>query len=86
MPLLLQARIAWEHDWVSDPALIAAFQALPATSFLVNGAAARKNSALASAGAELHLNKSWSLAVKFDSDFAVGAQTYAGTGTLRHSW
>src|SRR5215831_15795992 len=27
--LTLRARVAWAHDWVSDPALTAAFQALP---------------------------------------------------------
>jgi len=30
--LTLRGRLAWAHDWVSDPSLIAAFQALPAIS------------------------------------------------------
>ncbi len=86
MPLMLRARAAWAHDWVSNPSLGATFQALPGTSFTVNGAAPPKNSALASAGAELHLTANWSVAGKFDGEFASGSQTYAGTGTLRYVW
>ena len=49
--LALRARLAWAHDSVSDPALAPVFQALPGTSFVVNGAAPATNSALAYAGA-----------------------------------
>ena len=38
----LRGRAAWAHDWVSDPTLVAAFQALPGASFIVNGASAGK--------------------------------------------
>ncbi len=31
--LALRARLAWSHDWVSDPTLAAVFQALPGASF-----------------------------------------------------
>jgi autotransporter-associated beta strand protein len=86
MPLILRARVAWAHDWISDPTLGAVFQALPGASFTVNGAAAPQNSALTSAGAELHMTANWSLAAKFDGEFAKGSQTYAGTGTLRYAW
>jgi uncharacterized protein with beta-barrel porin domain len=71
---------------VSDPTLTAVFQALPGASFLVNGAAPAKNSALASAGAELRLKDGISLLGKFDGEFARGSSTYAGTGMLRVSW
>ena len=37
-------------------------------------------------GAELHMTKAWSLAAKFDGEFASRAQTYAGTATLRYAW
>jgi uncharacterized protein with beta-barrel porin domain len=86
MPLELRARAAWAHDWVSNPALDAVFQSLPGASFIVNGATPPQNSALASAGAELHITRNWSMAAKFDGEFASGAQTYAGTGTLRYTW
>jgi uncharacterized protein with beta-barrel porin domain len=86
LPLILRGRLAWAHDWVSNPALSAVFQALPGGSFVVNGAALPANSALASAGAELKLNPHVSLLGKFDGEFANGSQTYAGTGTLRYAW
>ena len=86
MPLVLRGRLAWAHDWVSNPSLGAVFQALPGSSFTVNGAAPPQNSALTTAGAELHLTANWSLIAKFDGEFAATAQTYAGTGTLKYSW
>jgi outer membrane autotransporter protein len=84
--LALRARLAWAHDWVSDPTLTAVFQALPGASFLVNGAAPAKNSGLASAGAELRVKDGISLLGKFDGEFARGSYTYTGTGMLRVSW
>jgi hypothetical protein len=57
-----------------------------AASFIVNGATPAKESALASAGAELRLPNGVSLIGKFDGEFASRAQTYAGTGTVRYAW
>jgi len=84
--LTLRGRLAWAHDWISDPTLAPVFQALPGASFIVNGATPAKDSALASAGAELRLPNGVTLLGKFDGEFANRAQTYAGTGTLRVSW
>jgi len=86
MPLLLRARIAWAHDFVSDPSLSAAFESLPGTNFVVNGAPMPQNSALTSAGAELYITPRLTLLAKFDGEFAPGSQTYAGSGTLRYTW
>ena len=86
MPLVLRGRLAWAHDWVGNPSLGAVFESLPGASFVVSGASIPKNSALTSAGAELKINANWSLAAKFDGEFASGSQTYAGTGTLRYTW
>jgi uncharacterized protein with beta-barrel porin domain len=86
MPLVLRGRLAWAHDWVSNPALGAVFQALPGSNFTVNGAAPPANSALTTAAAELHLTANWTAMAKFDGEFASSSQTYAGTGTLRYSW
>jgi outer membrane autotransporter protein len=86
MPLILRARLAWAHDWVDNPALNAAFQALPGSSFVVNGAPIPSDSALVSAGAELLITPHWSLSGKFDGEFAQSSQTYAGRGTLRYTW
>jgi uncharacterized protein with beta-barrel porin domain len=82
----MRARLAWAHDWVSDPTLTAAFQALPGTSFIVNGATPAKNSALVSEGVELRLASGVTLLAKFDGEFASHAQTYGGTGTVRCTW
>jgi autotransporter-associated beta strand protein len=84
--LTLRGRLAWAHDWVSDPSLAAVFQALPGASFIVNGAAPAKDSALASAGAELKLANGITLSGKFDGEFARRSSTYAGTGTVRVGW
>jgi uncharacterized protein with beta-barrel porin domain len=86
MPLILRARLAWAHDWVDNPALNAVFQALPGSSFVVNGAPIPADSALVSAGAELFVTPHWSLSGKFDGEFAKSSQTYTGRGTLRYSW
>jgi outer membrane autotransporter protein len=86
LPLILRGRLAWAHDFVSDPALSAAFQTLPGASFTVKGAPIPHDSALTSAGAELFLTPRWTLLAKFDGEFAPGSQTYAGSGTLRYSW
>jgi autotransporter-associated beta strand protein len=86
MPLILRARVAWAHDWVSNPSLGAVFESLPGASFVVNGAPMPSNSALTSAGAELFLTSHVTLLAKFDGEFAPGSQTYAGSGTLRYSW
>ncbi|WP_154071048.1 autotransporter outer membrane beta-barrel domain-containing protein [Bradyrhizobium lablabi] len=84
--LILRGRLAWAHDWITDPTLAAVFQALPGASFIVNGAAPVKDSALASAGAELRLANGVTLLGKFDGEFAGRSTTYAGTGTARVTW
>jgi uncharacterized protein with beta-barrel porin domain len=62
------------------------FQALPGASFIVNGAAPAKNSALASTCAELRLANGVTFLGKLDGEFASHAQTYAGTATVRYAW
>jgi len=84
--LSLRGRLAWAHDWVSDPSLAAVFQALPGASFIVNGAVPVKDSALVSAGTELRLTNGVTLLGKFDGGFASHSTTYAGTGTVRYAW
>jgi uncharacterized protein with beta-barrel porin domain len=86
LPLIVRAKLAWAHDWVSNPALDAAFTALPGSSFTVKGAPIAHNTALASVAAQLFFTPSWSLIAKFDSEFASGERLYAGTGTVRYTW
>jgi outer membrane autotransporter protein len=84
--LALRGRAAWAHDWVTDPSLTTAFQALPGGTFIVNGATPAHNSALVTAGAEIKLRSGWSVMAKFDGEFANSSQTYTGTGKLRYTW
>lgn len=84
--LALRGRLAWAHDWVSDPSLTAVFQALPGARFIVNGAAPAADSALVSAGAQFRFANGFSLSAKFDGAFANGSQTYAGTAAVRYTW
>jgi autotransporter-associated beta strand protein len=84
--LALRGRVAWAHDWVSNPTLVPMFQALPGASFIVSGATPAQNSALASAGTELRLANGVSLLAKFDGEFASHSSTYAGTGAVRYTW
>ncbi|MBB4365045.1 outer membrane autotransporter protein [Bradyrhizobium sp. CIR18] len=84
--LTLRGRAAWAHDWVSDPTLVAAFQALPGASFIVQGATPAKDAALASAGAELKFSNGVALSAKFDGEFAARSTTYSGTASLRYAW
>jgi len=85
-PLVLYGRAAWAHDFVNNPALSAAFEALPGSTFTVNGAPIPHDSVLTTAGARLFLTPLWTLVAKFDGEFANGSKTYAGSGTLRYTW
>ncbi|MGA8077088.1 MAG: autotransporter domain-containing protein [Xanthobacteraceae bacterium] len=85
-PLILFGRLAWAHDFVSNPSLSAAFEALPGSSFTVFGAPIPHDSALTTAGLQYFLTANWQVLAKFDGEFAPGSQTYAGSGTLRYTW
>jgi len=84
--LILRAKLAYAHDWVSDPSFNASFQALPGASFIVNGAPPAHDSGLASVGGTLRLANGLMLDAKFDDDFSAHAQSYAGTATVRYLW
>jgi outer membrane autotransporter protein len=84
--LALRGRLAWAHDWVSDPTLTPLFQTLPGASFIVNGALPAKDSALVSAGAEYRLANGLAFLGKFEGELAARSSTYAGTGTIRYAW
>ena len=85
-PLILFGQLAWAHDFVKNPALSAAFEALPGSSFTVSGAPIPHDSAITSAGAQYFLSSNWSVSAKFYGNFASSSQTYAGTGALRYAW
>jgi uncharacterized protein with beta-barrel porin domain len=84
--LTLFGKAAWAHDSVSNPALIAAFQAFPGVSFIVNGVTPPRDLALLTLGAEIRYTSGWSLSAKFDGEFADHTNTYAGSATVRYVW
>jgi T5SS/PEP-CTERM-associated repeat protein/autotransporter-associated beta strand protein len=86
MPLVVRGRLAWAHDFVSDPSIRVVFEQLPGSNFTVNGAAIPHDSALTSLGAQLFMTANWTLLAKFDGEFAPDSQTYAGSATLRYTW
>ena len=61
-----------------------ALQTLPASLFVVNGAAPAHDSALVSAGAEAKWLNGLSVAATFEGEFSGVTGSYAGKGTLRY--
>jgi len=64
----------------------ATFQALPGASFVVNGAAQARFSALTTASAEVKWLNGWSAAATFEGEFSDVTRSYAGKGVVRYSW
>jgi outer membrane autotransporter protein len=84
--LTLRGRFAWAHDFNPDRTNSATFQALPAASFVVNGAAQASNSALTTASAEIKLLNGWSTAAAFEGEFSEVTRSYAGKGVVPYTW
>jgi uncharacterized protein with beta-barrel porin domain len=84
--LTLRGRAAWAHDYYVDRNIAATFQALPVSSFIVNGAAQAQDSALLSASAELKWVSGWSVAGVFDGEFSNVTRSYSGKGVVRYAW
>jgi uncharacterized protein with beta-barrel porin domain len=82
----LRASLTWAHDWVSELALAASFQALSDARFTVNGATRATDSALVSAEGEIQLRGGWAVMGKFEREFAGHSQTYAGSARVGYNW
>jgi uncharacterized protein with beta-barrel porin domain len=82
----LFSRLAWAHDWRSDPSVTAAFQSLGGSSFVVGGATPPDDVGLVTAGIEAKVTKAITVSAKFDGEFGSGYQSYAGTGTVKYRW
>lgn len=82
----LFGRLAYAHDWTSDPSVQASFQSIDMASFTVNGAEAPSNLALVTAGADIALANQIRLAASFDGSFASGYESYSGNLALRVIW
>jgi len=82
----LRGRLAWAHDFNTDRTAASAFQALPGTFFIVNGAAVAHDSALTTAAAEMKWMNGWSAALSFEGEFSDVYNSYAGKGVVRYTW
>ena len=59
---------------------------LPGSAFVVNGAQAAANTALASLSAEVAWRSGWAASATFDGQFSDTTQSYAGKGVVRYAW
>jgi autotransporter-associated beta strand protein len=84
--LTLRGRFGWAHDFNTDRNVTAVFQALPGASFVVNGAAQARNSALTTASAEMTWLNGWSAAATFEGEFSDISRSYAGKDVVRYAW
>ncbi len=84
--LTLRGRAAWAHDYNIERSVAAAFQTLPGTAFVVNGAAPARDSALTTASAEMRFTSGISLAATFEGEFSEFTRSYAGKGVMRYDW
>ena len=84
--LTLRGRLAWAHDFNPDRSIATTFQALPGASFVVNGAAQARDSALTSASLEMKWLSGWSTAATFEGEFSNVTRSYAGKGAVRYAW
>jgi uncharacterized protein with beta-barrel porin domain len=82
----LRGRLAWAHDFNPDRNLTATFQTLPGASFVVNGAAMARDSALVTAAVEKKWLNGWSAAASFEGEFSDVTRSYSGKGVLRYAW
>ena len=84
--LTLGGRAAWAHDFNTDRTAAATFQALPGTSFIVNGAAQAHDSMLTTASAEMKWRGGWSADATVEGEFSSVRSSYAGKGVVRYVW
>jgi uncharacterized protein with beta-barrel porin domain len=84
--LTLYGRLAWAHDFGNTPHASAIFQALPGSSFVVNGAVPARDGALVTGGAQVSLANGWSFLAKFDGEFSSTTSLYSGSGMVKKTW
>jgi outer membrane autotransporter protein len=84
--ITLRGRAAWAHNFDTARGISASFLSLPASGFVVNGAAPAREAALASAGAEVRWANGFSVAGTFEGELSRVTESYGGKGTLRYQW
>lgn len=81
-PVTLFSRVAWVHDFNRDRTITATFQTLPGATFVVNGAPAPADVALASLGARAAFGQGWTASGQFDAEVGSGWNSYGGTAKI----
>ncbi len=84
--LTLRGRLARAHDFDPDRSVTATFQTLPGASFVVNGAAQARDSALTTTSVEMSWQNGWSALATFEGEFSSVTRSYAGKGSVRYTW
>ena len=80
-------RGAWLYDFAATSRQITpSFEVAPFAPFLINGAAAARNSARLDAGMKLAMSPRAEIFADFTSDFSTAGRSYSGTGGVRLSW
>ncbi|MDB5541269.1 MAG: Outer rane autotransporter barrel [Devosia sp.] len=84
--LSLWVKAAWKHHFGTTSNVTAGFQALPGTSFEVEGATPAADSVLVSAGGQIAASNGWGLGASVRGDFAANARSYGADATLSYTW
>ena len=82
----LRGRAAWTHNFNTDRSVSTIFQTLPASGFIVNGAAQAHDAALVTASATTRWLNGFSVAATFEGEFSRVTDSYAGKAIVRYQW
>jgi uncharacterized protein with beta-barrel porin domain len=82
----LGTSLAWVHDEDPNRAATASFQALPASSFSVYGAAQAPDAALTTVSVGKTWSSGWSVTAGVAGEFSSRAESYAGSAVVRYAW
>ncbi len=77
---------AWAHEFYGAPFALAAFQALPGSSFLVQGARLARDTALLGAGIDVHTRSGFAYGARVDSRVGGGTTAFGGTANIAFNW
>jgi outer membrane autotransporter protein len=84
--MALELSAAWAHQLYGAPFALAAFQALPGSSFTVQGGRIATDTALLGAGLDWRESDALSLGARVDSQLGGGTTAIGGTGTISLRW
>ena len=80
------SRLAWEHEFKTNRTISASLQALPGSSFSVEGAPAAADMARIDIGLKSKITDQISLYAEFDGGFADRGNFYGGHGGVKFTW